>query len=142
MNFDELRKAITNRFMANWAGTDLSRVVYGDNSAPLNTADDDLNNGAWCRLSFSVVDCMNAAVGTDFQRAIGIISLQIFTKLNSGEKQSLDLVKSFADVFENKQFNGVTCYVVSPVTVGRSKTATGESYQKNAKVRFEFDEIS
>lgn len=133
MSFEALRSAIYNRFNDNWSGTALSRVAWGDNRSPLN-----VNDGDWVRISYSVTRNQNAEIGRGFQRSEGIITVQIFVPAFSGERGANLLADEVATIFQNKQFNGVTCYTMTPIVVGRN----GDAFQLNARVDFEYNIFS
>ena len=133
MSMELLRQAFSTKMVADWAGTDIERVQFGDNDSPFSTED-----GSWVRLTFSVFDNENAELGKTFQRANGIIDVQCFTEKNSGEKEAMILADAVAAVFQNKNFDGVSCYVVSVTKPG----VDGDSYQINARARFKYDVFS
>ena len=138
MSYERLRLQISNKFISDWSGSNLNRVVFGKDSEPLSIGVVGDDSAPWFRLSFSILENENAEIGTGFQRATGIITLQIFTRAFSGDKVSLQLVDEFSDVFENKQFGDVTCYAPEVVVPGRE----GNSFQTNAKVLFEYEVFS
>ena len=119
MSYDTLREVLSERMIAEWSGTSLDRVVHGDNRSPLS-----IDDGPWVRLSYSITSNVNAEIGTGFQRASGIITVQIFTEEKAGEKQSLDLVDGVAAVFQNKNFNRVECFATYPLKIVRTGNNT------------------
>jgi hypothetical protein len=133
MSFETLRKAVEDQFIANWTGTALSNVDHGDNQdfdPPITDK--------WVRLITNVISNENAEVGANFQRAIGIITVQCFAPVNNGERDLLLFVDEVSSIFQNKKFGGVSCFTTMPVRLGD----TGNWYQINAKTDFQYDVFS
>jgi len=116
-----------------WTATPLARIIHGDNRAPM-----DANTAPWVRLNHIVYSSNNAEIGTSFQRVRGAIVAQIFTTSNSGEKEASVIADDFVSVFQNKDFDGVTCYAVKITRIGKR----GDEYQLNAEVDFKYDIFS
>lgn len=127
MSFDALRVAVTNRFNAEWSG---SNVAYG-----ANHDFDPPATETWVRLNVVPFDTENAAVGKDFQRTSGEIVVQCFAPRFSGEKVLNDMVDEVRDIFQNQGFSGVDCLATKLVNVGVS----GDWYQFNANTEFRYD---
>lgn len=69
-------------------------------------------------------------------RLLGIINVNIFFKVGMGTREALAIADDVADIFRDKQFDGVLCR--SPVT-----TRIGEGgtfFQVNVSVPFQYDE--
>jgi len=142
MSEDALRKAIADRFRDNWKGTDLNRVDWGDNrefdAKSAKFVECETDDDPWCRLTYTETDTENAEIGENFQRTTGIITVQCFARLNTGDKILNDLIDAVIPVFQNKAFDSVQCFAVGVVKVGQ----LDYWFQKNAKVNFKFDVFS
>lgn len=142
MSEDALRKAISDQFRDNWKGTELDRVDWGDNrefdANAKKFVDCDREKEPWCRLAYTQTDTENAEIGESFQRTEGIITVQCFVRINTGEKEINGLIDAAIPVFQNKAFDGVQCFAVGVVKVGQ----LDYWFQKNAKVNFKFDVFS
>lgn len=132
MSFNTLREEVANQFIANWSG-DLTQVDYGGNNE-FKPSDE----VPWVRLSINVLSSINGEVGGDMQRSDGLIAVQCFVPVNTGEKLILEMVDDVVSTFQNKNFGGVKCYATNPVRVGES----GNWYQYNASTVFQYDVFS
>ena len=131
---DNLRSTIEAKFKAEWSATPAANIDFGDNSFSFETP----ISSSWVRLSINIIDNVNAEIGTKFQRASGIITVQCFTKIGIGEKDSNSLMDSAIAIFQNKSFNGINCYAMVPVKIG----AQDNWFQQNAKFNFTYDIFS
>lgn len=133
MSFEALRKAVADKFIAEWTATEITKVDFGGNqefTPPVN--------GVWVRLNINPFLTENAEIGDNFQRTEGLIVVQCFAVKNTGEKELFELVDAATLLFQNQNFDSVRCYATSAIRVGES----GNWYQFNASTVFQYDVFS
>jgi len=131
---DALRISVETQFADNWTATDITdETDFGDNNRFTPPQDSE-----WVRVITSILSTQNAEVGKDFQRSIGIITVECYAPINTGEKALNDLIDSVKTIFQNKSFGGVECFATTPVRIGER----GNWYQINAKTDFKYDVFS
>jgi hypothetical protein len=131
---ENLRIAIEGKFLSEFNYFDESQIDLGANSDFTPPVD----GSPWCRITHTILNNVNAQLGHGFQRAIGIITVQCFTKVKTGEKVSNEILGAVGEVFQNKDFSGVSCKTLTPVRVG----TVNNWYQMNAKIDFTYDVFS
>lgn len=131
---EDLRIAIEGKFISEFNYLEEDKIDLGANSDFTPPID----GLPWCRLTHTILKNDNAQIGTAFQRAIGIITVQCFTKVKTGEKVSNEILAAVGEVFQNKNFSGVECFALTPVRVGTVKNW----YQVNAKIDFIYSVFS
>lgn len=97
-----------------------------------------IDKSPWLRSTINILDGQNAEIGTKFQRIIGDFVIQCFDGEGKGEKNVNEAIDELVKVFQNKSFSSVNCFVVVPVTVGKSSGW----FQRNAKIRFTYNIFS
>lgn len=139
MKFEALRAELTTRFQnafVNAADPPASFIpVAFENVAftqPTTT---------WGRFSIQGGDRDNAAVGTGFQRTVGLVYLQLFSPADKGTKEAREAADKFAAIFDNLNFTfaggSVLFRCASLQTIGKTREGW---FQQNATVGFWFDE--
>jgi len=95
MTYEEIEQLLQSTMEAQWIGT--STVAY--DNVPQET-----QKYPWVRFIIIPVDSENRTLGTDPNGVTrnGILSLQIFTLLNTGSRLSQELADEFLAIFENK----------------------------------------
>lgn len=132
---DALRLAVTGRFLTLWTGAGDPIVVDpGDNSGFVPPVD----AASWVRVNVIEYKTENAQVGSGFQRTPGEIIIQCFVPKGTGTKQLNAMRDEITSIFQNQNFDGVSCFATSVVKVG----ATANWYQHNVSTVFQYDVFS
>lgn len=131
---EDLRILVETKFKAEWNYSLAGKIDFGDNSGFSPPAD----GSNWVRISFNIITNQNAEVGVRYQKARGILTVQCFSKLDEGEKATNDMVGKAGDIFQNKNFNGLYLFAMTPLKVGAIK----KWYQQNAKIDFIYNVFS
>jgi len=123
MSFEQHRQYIEDRFNTNFA-TNTTPVQY-DNVDFLikgsSTLTDNKGLDEWCRLTIIPGLTVNADIGANRQRSVGVITVQVFTTSGTGSDRARAIADSVKTVFENKSFNGVRTQATSITRVGDSE---------------------
>jgi len=128
---ENLRIAFETKLKNEVSIVDSAKIDFGDNSSfkpPTLKV-------PWLRSWTNILKSENAEIGTKFQRHTGDFVIQCFDDEGKGEKGVNLIVDEIIEIFQNKSFSGVNCFVVTPVNIG----ANNGWYQKNAKVRFVYN---
>jgi hypothetical protein len=140
MTFDAHRAAIVAHFEDNWRKPDdvapLFPVEFENRPIPAQS-------GTWCRLAVRFGERDNASVGTEHQRTVGILFLQVFVKEGQGTGDARKAANRMAESFDNVQLpvgNPATGWITfrpaNFTTVGK----TGDGwYQYNITAQFTAD---
>jgi len=137
MSYATLRADIEGRFSTNWTYT----AVAWQNKTFDPAKKDDVGtfdiNLPWVRLTVNNGESNQASIegSSPLKRALGIISVQVFTQPNVGGGLSDTYVDNVAAIFEDQSFGGVICRATSKRVIGHSR----DCYQVNANTTFTFD---
>jgi len=126
MSFVNERLAIENRLEEYW------------NITPIAWANVDFdvpNNNDWIKLSILNGKSSYRAINYK-KRHTGVISIQVFTPVNTGANKVREYSDTIASIFDSKKFNGVVCDVASIATIG----ADDRFYQVNVTIPYWRDE--
>ena len=133
-----VRVAVETHFKNGWKIGAVARtpVAYANNTFTPTA------NVPWVRLSLSEGRGANASIGSKHQRFGGIIYVQVFGVINTGEQVVKQLADEAAALFENVILNigalgKLTCRVPSVETRG----ADGAWYQLNVVVPYYRDSL-
>ena len=110
MSFASERSSIEARLNSNWSTT----TIDWEN-VDFNTP----NNASWVRLSILNGDSDYRAMDSK-KVHIGIISVQVFTPINTGTATAGGYADTLAAIFDDRSFDDVRCGVASIASVGNS----------------------
>ncbi len=126
---------IENKFRDEWVFTDDEHIDYGMNDNSFSPPKDFT---PWVRVYFTTLHNDNAEIGTHFQRAKCILTVSCFVKDGIGEKISNEMLGEASAIFQNKNFNGVQIFAMTPVKLNPKNGW----FQQNAKFDFLYDVFS
>jgi len=129
MSFSTVQRDIEARLVANWATTPIDINVNVNFTPP-----DYLTDWVKLRVFNERTDRVNVGM-PGYHRTRGTIIVQIFTDLNSGTRKALSYGDLIADIFRDKQFNGITCREAHIEEIG----AYEGRWQTNVVVPFFWD---
>lgn len=139
MSAVEERKAIGTLFNAGWAGA--TPVAWPGQKF------DPPQNGSWVRLTFTQGDAFQVEMGpTNAQkRALGLLTIQVFTALGRGDRDALQLADSAAQIFRDSRRvsagqHGDLLFRV-PVVRPIGEDAAGLYYQVNVSVPYVHESV-
>lgn len=136
-HFEESRAAITGHFADNFIsapGVPWAPVQYDNRpfTAPAT--------GIWSRFTIVEGQRDNAAVGTDFQRSMGLVYLQIFCREGEGTAAAYQAGDKFADIFDNADLGQLWGQILFRTASTQRVGKTQEGWmQFNAVVAFQTD---
>lgn len=131
MSFATVIRDIEARLVANWATTPIDINVNADFVIP------DYET-AWIKLRVFNESTSRINVGNPgHHRTRGTIIVQMFTPLNSGTRTSMAYGDTLAEIWRDKQFNGITCQSVHVEEIGEF----AGRWQTNLVVPFYWDAI-
>lgn len=144
MTFETLRDKLTATFRAGWVvdPDDDPTVEYMPTQYPNQpwTVPDTI----WSRFSVMEGDRNNAAVGTTFQRTVGVMFLQIFVPEGEGTRSARQAADKMASFLDNQSIavaagQNITTRTVSLQDIGLNRDGW---YQMNASLEFWFDAVA
>lgn len=143
-HFDEIHTAITKRFQDEFKKPEGETQGLPGSFIPIQFDGHPFTapkESPWGRFHIVEGERNNAAVGKKFQRAPGLVYLQIFLPENAGVKQARITADKFAEIFDNYELGGdgwsVLFRTVSLNRVGKTKEGP---IQFNAVVQYQADE--
>ncbi len=102
MSFATVSRDIQQRLVDNWASTEIDI----DENVPFNPT----NETEWIKLRIFDESTQRINIGMPgIHRNNGTIIVEIYTPLNRGTRTGRAYADSIADIFRDKQFNGITC---------------------------------
>lgn len=127
---EALRVSVTEHFLALWSGANVD--VGGNHSySPIDGEN-------WVRLNIIPFRTSNVEVGTHFQRTTGEILVQCFVPINTGERAISLMDDEVINIFQNQNFDNVSCFATSVLKIGASENW----YQHNVATVFQCDVFS
>lgn len=101
MSFATARRDIEKRLDSNWA---LTQIAY--DNVPFTPPKDQ----SWVSLRIFEDDVRRVNIGNPgVHRVSGTISISLYAPENTGTKEIRENADLLADIFRDKQFNGITC---------------------------------
>lgn len=142
MSYSSIHNAIRKNLEALW--TDNAIESRFDNNLkdppdPDPTERDDEKVG-WVRNSIRIPASEQASIGAvkNRWRRFGIVIVQVFVPMNTGDARALQIVDLFVEKFEGKDIDGITFREATPSKVVPSD---GPWYQVNTSCSFFVDEL-
>ena len=128
MSVDTGNDALRQRMGSQWNASS-AKIVY-DNTA--------LGKGAtpWVRFSVIFTGTRNRTFGDQGILIEGMVKLQVFVDLNTGEDAAMALAQAFINIFENQRINDIFLYTGSVIRIGKDPI-NSSLYQINAEVPFQ-----
>ena len=126
MSFVDERLAIEDRLQEFWNYTDIAWA---------NVDFDVPNNNDWIKLNILNGNSNYRAIDNK-KRHTGVISVQVFSPVNTGTNKVREYSDTIASIFDSKTFSDVVCDVASIVTIG----ADDRFYQVNVTIPYWRDE--
>lgn len=118
MSLLSIKKAIEDRFIANWTGTNLDSNVRFENTEFTPQSGEE-----WVSLDIVWANSQNAAIHTNLDtRRNGFIIIDAYAMADQGSRGAIALVDEANSIFENQQFNNIQCLASRPRHIGINNT--------------------
>lgn len=135
MSYAAERTAIMTRWHAAWTAAHPT-IPYAHGNARLDPKADK----PWLRITILSGSSQQASFGAEDRgrhRHIGLISIEVFVPIGTGEAQARALLDTATDVFRSREFAGILCRGPSVVP----GMTTSNYYKIAATIPFQRDEV-
>ena len=127
MSFDAPRKS-AEVILRNWGAIP---IAYD------NVKFDSTEQEEWCRITIAPGDSFNASLGSNCERHIGLVVVQVFSKQWTGSSTTRERADEIATLFRGVVDGEVTYRTAMLTRVGHSQ----DFYQMNITVPYQQDSI-
>jgi len=135
-NFDTVGNTLAAHFVTQMTALESTVQRVFDNGPKLTTAPDP-RTGEWVRYSWRPAQDALVSVGGKLHRGVGIVDIQIFTPLGSGQGKSERIGRTLQTIFRDQVLGAnVSARVISFANVGEVEGW----YQSQFRIQIQADE--